>query len=143
MEIIAHHKKKKTWQLSLDSMGQIQTGMQNWDTETCHQIEIPIFKAKLQYAGHHQGTRSIMVDFRGDDADSLISILRGTGPCHYEMDKEDGFETMEALIRRNDPFFTYYDDGWFEGIFTFQKRGNRVYLTPFRGDISKEIPVEK
>ena len=140
MEILAYHKKKHSWTLRLNDMGEIETGM-NYGSKY-QEIDIPIFRAKLRYDGHYQGTRSFIVQFKGCDEDSLIAILKGTGPCLYDMDKDDGMDVMEHLIRRDDPFFEYEDDGWFTGIFTFKKKGNRVFITPFRGDISKEVPVE-
>lgn len=141
MEILAYHKKKKAWQVSFDEAGQIQTGRHHGYYGKEYATEIPIFRAKLKYNGHYQGTKSIMVKFKGCDEDSLIAILKGAGPCEYDMDRNDGFETMEHLIMRDDPFYEYHEGGWFTGIFTFKKQGARVYITPFRGDITKEQPV--
>lgn len=139
MEILAYHKKKKSWTLKLDQDGQIQTGMQYGIK--CHEIEIPIFKATLKYHGHYQGTKSVMIQFKGRDEDSLIAILKGCKPCIYDMDREEGMETMEHLILQDDPNLEYHGNGWFTGVFTFTKRGNRVFLSRFRGNITKERQV--
>ena len=141
MEILAYHKKKKAWQLTLDEQGQIQTGRAGCGHGRAHETEVPIFRAKLKYQGHSQGTRSIMIHFKGCDEDSIIAILSGAGPCEYQMDKDDGFGILDALILRNDPAYEYEDDGWFTGVFTFKKNSQRVFITPYRGDITKENQV--
>ena len=140
MEILAYHKRKPSWSLTFDSKGQIQTGMQGW-TSGSHEVDVPIFKAKLKYHGHYQGTKSVMIQFKGEDMDSFVAILAGTGPIVYDMDREEGMETMEHLILQDDPDLEYHGNGWFTGIFTFCKRGRRVFLTRYRKDWTKERPV--
>lgn len=141
MEILAYHKKKKTWSLTLDERGQIQTGRSGCGYNNAHEIDVPIFRAKLKYSHHSQGTRSILIHFKGCDEDSIIAILQGTGPCKYMMDKDDGFEILDGLILRNNPAYEYHEDGWFTGVFTFKKNSQRVFITPYRGNIEDEKPA--
>lgn len=143
MEILAYRKKKTKWTVQFDEMGQLQTGMQyGWSGNKEHELTaIPIFRAKLKYKGWHQGTRTMIIDFMGCEEDSLIRVLQGVGPCTYDMSMEDGMKIMEALIHEDDPAYEYHGDGWFTGVFSFAKRGNRVFIEPFKGDITKERTV--
>jgi len=140
MEILAYLKKQPKWCLRFNAAGEIETGMQ-YGSAKSHAIDIPIFRAKLKYAGHYQGTRSVMIKFKGCDEDSIIAILQGTGPCMYEMDRDDGMDIMENLILQDNPRLEYHGDGWFTGLFTFRKKGQRVFITPYTGDITKERAV--
>jgi len=137
MEILAYQKKKVSWRVSFNDLGEIETG-RTYGRNILDKI--PIFRAKLKYHGHYQGTKSVMIQFRASDEDAFFAALKGT-KCIYDMDRDNGMNTMEHLILQDNPEYEYHGDGWFTGVFTFEKRGRRVFIKPYTGDISKELPA--
>lgn len=138
MEILATLKKKVNWTLTLNSQGGIQTGSFHEGNNTVKmELDVPIFRVRLKYDTYYHGSSSLSFSFKGSDEDTVISILRGTGEAGYGVSEADGLQILGRLAKR-DPCYTYFDDGYFEGIFTFKKAGRNIFLTPYDERIAED-----
>lgn len=135
MEILATLKKKANWAVTKNHQGLIKTG--NAGGKTPKEIDIPIFRLRLKYNSYSHNASSITFLFVGDAAESLMSVLRGTGRTLYHMSEQDGLSILGQLARRDTSFLTLHEDGWFEGVFTYKKTGRHVYMIPFNEVISE------